>query len=157
MDRYKRIFFEYLSKEISGKLPEGDYWFGDPCYVMKEDVYHNQWGLKDFEDGIYNFEGGHFAVARTFYGDGSYSGTNGKIYHVDAGCLCLMSTNLIDPEKHSKISSGTLVKGPVDFNFSNGVFIVESLNEKFTVDTEGSDEEDEDEEEYNDEPEYDEE
>jgi hypothetical protein len=68
-----------------------------------------------------------------------------------------MSTNLIDPEKHSKISSGTLVKGPVDFNFSNGVFIVESLNEKFTVDTEGSDEEDEDEEEYNDEPEYDEE
>lgn len=77
-------------------LKEGLYWVGDPCYVLKE---NNGWDWGDILEQTKFFGGdqpceikgkkGSYQVCvyGTAYGDGSYSGSDGKEYSVDAGLI----------------------------------------------------------------------
>lgn len=91
--------FQYHKDVLDCKLPPGEYYVGDICYVLDHNVYDDIWGTKfKFEDGKYtiNYDGYHgvFAVASTAHGDGTYRGSNGKYFDVDAGVIGIVSRSL---------------------------------------------------------------
>ena len=88
--------------------PNGFY-FGDPCYALKEDLYREwiNWGeeRKKSEgrwcnDGKFVFDGKEIMVVdSTAYGDGCYCGSE-MSYGVDAGCLAVIPLEFCDPSKN---------------------------------------------------------
>lgn len=75
-------------------FPPGQYYIGDPCYVIQEwdefcDTYFTTGG------GELTFHGQSIFVDNTTYGDGTYEGTDGHSYSVDAGLLGIIPTSLI--------------------------------------------------------------
>ena len=87
--------------------PNGFY-FGDPCYALKEDLYDKwcEWGCERertegryCNDGKFVYEGKEIMlVDSTAYGDGCYPGSS-MSYGVDAGCLALIPLEFCDEEK----------------------------------------------------------
>lgn len=75
-------------------LPAGRYYIGDICYVLDDEVYYGVWDNAGFAEGLYEANGGIFAVAMTAHGDGCYSDSNGNCYGVDAGNIGIVSENL---------------------------------------------------------------
>jgi len=94
-------------------LPDGDYWIGDPCYVLghMNDV---DWrdllketgmlGLEDLEGqtyprnkqhGVFKLGGHLIAVSSTAYGDGCYQDQEFNRYPVDAGMLSAIPMDFI--------------------------------------------------------------
>lgn len=88
------------------------FYFGDPCYVMSEEDYHE---LLDqmFDDkstervGKFTVDGHELIVDNTAYGDGTYSGWNDS-YPVDAGMLGVIPLELV--KKLNPISMGWFCK-----------------------------------------------
>jgi hypothetical protein len=77
-------------------LPPGQYYLGDPCYVLDDETYRSHWGRqRGYAQGCYIVNGGLFAVGSTYQGDGRYEGSNGAQYGVDSGCLALVSMSLV--------------------------------------------------------------
>lgn len=73
-------------------LPAGDYYVGDPCYVLDDDQF-DQWvpGLR--RSGRHHVglvDGSTVVGISTAYGDGSYRGSDGFDYDVDSGMLGLV-------------------------------------------------------------------
>lgn len=78
----------------------GKIYIGDPCYVMKDAVYHGVWGDQyNFDDGEFDHNGVKFAIGGTAYGDGYYSGSDGTSFPVDAGVIGAVPSELLDEEK----------------------------------------------------------
>lgn len=88
------------------------FYIGDPCYVLKEDIYDNVWGGNNYADGVYTDPdtGLQFAVVSTVIGDGYYAGrfftstsmgTRKNYYEfpVDAGAIAIIPVELCDIEK----------------------------------------------------------
>jgi hypothetical protein len=72
-----------MSKE---KLPAGNYYIGDPCYVISDwDSFCQTWFNE--EPGIFDFDGYDVCVFNTQYGDGSYKTNDGSWLPVDAGLI----------------------------------------------------------------------
>lgn len=81
----------------------GKIYIGDICYALDRDYYTKVWGDEHgFENGKFavtdvknmNDDYFHFAVHGTCYGDGTYDGSDGKKYSVDAGVLGLVPQEL---------------------------------------------------------------
>ena len=75
-------------KSFKAEFKAGTYFIGDPCYVLRDDLY-DKWGTdNNYSDGNY----GYFAVGSTAYGDGIYEDiASGKNYFVDAGILGIVN------------------------------------------------------------------
>lgn len=74
-------------------LPAGDYFIGDPCYVIPDDIWSEIHGSTYGEvmtDGI------RWVINSTHSGDGVYKGSNGYSYSVDAGTLGMVPASLCD-------------------------------------------------------------
>ena len=71
-------------KSFRAEFGAGTYFIGDPCYVLKDELY-DEWGNEsDYADGDYEY----FAVGSTCYGDGVYYDEYSKSeFGVDAGIL----------------------------------------------------------------------
>jgi len=95
----KKAFSETFTKP-------GRYYFGDICYIMKEDLYYELWGnTYNFDDGSFVVPsiGERFAVGGTAYGDGSYLDfKREKSYEVDAWVLGIVPESMWDKEKYSE-------------------------------------------------------
>lgn len=84
-------------------LPPGRYFLGDPCYTAgKDDTAWQQWVDVAFASGdnasvlggTYN---GHPVIAAgTAYGDGTYMGSDGVNYSVDAGIIGVVPEAVIN-------------------------------------------------------------
>lgn len=100
-------------------LPAGRYYIGDLCYALKKSVYDSVFGDNAYRGGYYNTKDGFFFVDRTAYGDGSFKGSNGYEYGVDAGIIGIASMGVCNPEK--EVYGGTLhtFTEPVECNFRN--------------------------------------
>ena len=104
------------------KLPAGKYYIGDPCYVIAED----RWS--DFCDASYppgagvnargiavtEFDGHPMYAHGTAYGDGSYLGSDGVSYGVDAGMLSVVPIALVSDMSEAK-RLGSIVTFNHDF------------------------------------------
>lgn len=94
--------------------PNGFY-FGNPCYALKEDLYQEwiNWGDEREKtegrwcnDGKFVHEGKEIMlVDSTAYGDGCYPG-NHTNYGVDAGCLAVIPLEFCDEDKNFRDDSG---------------------------------------------------
>jgi hypothetical protein len=116
-------------------LPAGRYYIGDICYAMKESVYNEVFGDKLYANGHYTTEDGVFVVSGTAYGDGSYKGTNGFEYGVDAGIIGIASMGVCNAE--AELYGGTLhtFTEPVKCNFKYGIFNFTSGDWNLEIDT----------------------
>lgn len=106
------------------KLPAGEYYIGDPCYVFEGKTWDQILEETDsFQSGdIQHFNGFDLWAASTQWGDGTYCDQNGIEYPVDSGLLGIIPLGLIDnPEG---LEHGTVIKFPKDVtvDFDNGMF-----------------------------------
>ena len=76
-------------------LPPGEYWIGDPCYVISNDHWHDFIRAIDEDTGNADYEGHRAAVYHTQFGDGSYADNRGRTYGVDSGQLAAVPVSLI--------------------------------------------------------------
>jgi hypothetical protein len=139
----KQRNWNFETVRTKSQIPPGKYYVGDICYALDETVYDRVFGGQNYESGCYTCEDGFFMVSSTAYGDGSYKGTNGKSYDVDAGVIGIISEKLID--QHSGSLCGGHIhtfKHPIDVSFKAGIFKFSSPGHSFTIDTLGGDDED---------------
>jgi hypothetical protein len=82
---------------INVTFPAGEYYIGDLCYVLGDNVYDNIFGGTGYEPGVYEEKdtGRVFAVNSTAYGDGCYRGDDGNEFCVDAGIIGICSKSLM--------------------------------------------------------------
>ena len=132
-------------KELTYTAPAGTYYIGDLCYALHEDIYDNVFGGRAYESGFYSKGPSFFMVDNTAYGDGSYEGSDGYPYAVDAGIIGICSADLIDPNNRS-VSGGKIhsFKEPVEVRFKGGVFYFTSGYTHLTINTQGEEYDDED-------------
>ena len=80
-------------------LPAGEYYMGDPCYVIDEDLWDKFCDVYFQGEGVFEFEGHQVFAVSTAYGDGSYTDNLGNEYGVDAGMIGLIPLALCVREK----------------------------------------------------------
>lgn len=71
------------------KLKAGEYFIGDPCYVVKDELW-GEYCDKSFEfqvGGVFTIQGAEVFYSSTMYGDGCYYDDNWNDYPVDAGII----------------------------------------------------------------------
>lgn len=126
--------------EITAEIrSEKGFYIGDICYVLGERLYHGVWGDKyGFNDGTFTDPetGLQVAVAGTAYGDGTYTGSDGTEYPVDAGNIGLVPLELVGDE--SGLEEGKVVHAPgtATFQAEDGVFEINLPDgQTITIDT----------------------
>jgi len=115
-------------KHGNNPIPEGEYYFGDPCYVVPRDKWSELISLI-YSDGVADFndkenmravevDDDKFYMFGTLYGDGEYplysTDSETVFLPVDSGTLSIIPMNLIkkwQAEEKAK-NMGTFVKLP---------------------------------------------
>ena len=118
--------------------PAGEYYIGDLCYVLGDDVYDTIFGgLGGYDSGLYKEKGttNFFLVDNTAYGDGLYHANDGKEFGVDAGIIGIC------PKATCKKNDGggqfyTFAE-PVKCKFGGGKFEFRSGYIHLVIDTAG--------------------
>lgn len=114
------------------KLPAGKYYVGDPCYCFKDNWMRllNASNYFDFRKKTPHeelhgraghaiiFDGHPVAAFDTQYGDGSYKGSDGFCYGVDAGLIGVVGEALIERPMKEVQRLGTMVTFDRDFTVS---------------------------------------
>lgn len=120
-------------------LPAGEYYIGDPCYVLHEEwteicdnfFFADKTNPYSCAQGEYTFvDGRRTFVGNTAYGDGTYSDNIGNTYGVDAGCLGIILLEDIDqtnPENYIRGGNIHTFDKPFIANVLNGVFTFGSI------------------------------
>ena len=89
-------------------VPAGKYWLGDPCYVIKDEMWIDWLESCDYENQkhlIGKTPDGYFAIGfNTAHGDGVYQDQFGNDYGVDAGLIGLVAYG------HNPFANNVLVK-----------------------------------------------
>jgi hypothetical protein len=127
-------------KTLRFEAPPGTYYIGDICYALGDKVYDRVFGGMDYESGLYiqrdtnNF----FLVDNTAFGDGCYTGSDGKEYGVDAGIIGIVPESCIEKD----CNGGHLhtFTQHVICSFRNGIFTFHSGSKYLEIDTGGSEE-----------------
>jgi hypothetical protein len=106
-----------------------------PHISVKDEIYHGIFGGNGYTSCYYTTKEGCFLVNGTAFGDGSYKGTNGFDYGVDAGIIGIASLSVCNSEKD--IYGGTVhtFTEPVKCKFQHGVFEFTSDSWYLTIDT----------------------
>lgn len=106
---------------------EKGFYFGDPCYVLDDELYYGVWGnVYEFQDcSVRDPKTGlHFSVAGTYMGDGTYGGSNGRYFSVDSGTLALIPLEMIHKELDDESDYTVSCCGEAVFKANDGVFRV---------------------------------
>lgn len=79
-------------------MPAGEYYIGDPCYVIDNDLWDEFCDAtfamkKDY--GVFEFKGYKCFVSSTNYGDGTYTDQMHRKYPVDAGIIGAIPIGLV--------------------------------------------------------------
>lgn len=76
-------------------VPAGEYWLGDPCYAVPDELWDSLLESSDFFNLPVGLAGKHKVLAfGTAYGDGMYRDQLGNMYPVDAGLIGLVPVEL---------------------------------------------------------------
>ena len=76
-------------------LPPGEYWIGDPCYVIPRPDWNQFLDDIDPETRYTQHRGQTSVVFDTYRGDGSYQDQNGRQYSVDSGIIAAVPVELV--------------------------------------------------------------
>jgi hypothetical protein len=128
------------ANDVRTTLPPGEYYIGDLCYVLGDDIYDTIFGGNGYSDGVYEEKGTGrvFAVAGTAYGDGAYPGSDGNLFGVDAGIIGICSKSLMAKND----GGGHMYTFPTPFScrFSRGRFrFASGTPQSLVIDTTGDD------------------
>lgn len=130
-----RIGSFMLNEEIKS-LPSGNYFIGDPCYIVKDELWNDfcTETFKNDDGGYFMFKGVKMFFSGTKYGDGCYSDEHGNTYGVDAGIIgaTLLDDRIIDKENLGGLSRlGLVVEITKDFTCEavneEGYILIERL------------------------------
>ena len=101
----------------------------DPCYVLSDSVYYDFWEKKkNFAEGVFDYEGSSFAIARTVYGDGVYYDNHAHKYPVDAGVIALIPLELVSDKSGLEFGTVFNTPGEAEFKSEDGVFDITFSN-----------------------------
>ena len=100
-------------------LPAGEYYIGDLCYVLGDEIYDNIFGGAEYKTGIYEEKGTGrtFLVTRT-WGDGNYRGSDGNDFIIDSSSIGICSASLM--AKNDGGGHTYTFSTPVKCNFRGG-------------------------------------
>lgn len=121
------------NKIISGSE---EFYIGDPCYVLGDNIYSDIWGDKfGYCNGKIDCGNGQaFLVHGTAYGDGSYDDDDFNSYGVDSGTLAVIPVELC--EKLDNLSWGRVVSGKeATLEYDNGKFFITVDKKEIVIDT----------------------
>ena len=116
------------------KLPAGKYYIGDPCYVLaSDDPDDKRWGnfckeLWKHGHSLEEFEDIPMFAAGTAYGDGSFEGSDGFWYGVDAGLIGIVPLSLCTDKKRlarakkSELGRFVTFKKDILIDYLDGIF-----------------------------------
>jgi hypothetical protein len=97
------------------QMPAGVYYIGDLCYVMSDrwdevvDLMFPGDARSATNGDLTLADGTRFVSFSTAYGDGSYQGTNGKEYSVDAGLIgCILVSDCVDLDEAEAARLGSV-------------------------------------------------
>lgn len=120
------------------KLPAGEYWIGDPCYVIGND--NDDWGLildevgyfglyesEGWDNGLFEHKGKPCWAHGTAYGDGSYDLIDAKGKYlgtlgVDAGLLSVVPVHVIDSDNATHAGVYVTFKDDFTCSYVDGKF-----------------------------------
>lgn len=130
------------------KMKAGTYYVGDPCYVYGKD--HKEW-MNFLEDGVwkvddepFNYKGCTCFSGSTKWGDGSYYGSDGFTYPVDAGMIGAIPVEMADRPYRPDLSKIVTFEEDFDCYVKDGVIVIGHIR----IDTDPDDEEDDYEDAY---------
>lgn len=112
-----------FNKKTSVVLPAGEYYIGDLCYALKHNLYDTVFGPR-YELGHYwTFRPNEAFMVGGYIDDGSYRGSDRKVFEVDAGIIGIASMATLDPAK-APYSGGHMYtfKSPIHVRFHNNKF-----------------------------------
>ena len=134
-----------MTRNASFTVPAGTYYLGDPCYAVPEEMW-DEYCEKSYPDNINHvpvvtFDTGETVyVFSTCYGDGCYRGSDGYEYGVDAGIIGLVPEALARREGCWDLGTKIVLDRPTDCVSINGDMDFGVV----TINTSGSDEDEED-------------
>lgn len=122
----------------------GEYYLGDPSFVINEKLYYDVYGEE------YNFDSGKFDLTKkedfiivhsTHNGDGVFEDTKKRKYKVESGLIGLVPIKLINNLENAK-KYGKIYNFPnkIKFIYDNGVFFIKSGNFIIEINTINEDE-----------------
>ena len=87
-------------------LPAGQYYIGDPCYVIGTKEHRDWIAILDktnyFDGNVYELDGRKVWAHGTAHGDGCYTDNLGNAYGVDAGLIGAIPVELVDDVEEAK-------------------------------------------------------
>lgn len=115
-------------------FPPGEYYIGDPCYVLKGDDAWDQYIEQKYADGndapkqLIEFEGHMVFADYTQFGDGTFYDDRGCKYDVDSGTIgCVPTALLMTDERKAAVmempDSIVVFMTPFEPRCEDGVFI----------------------------------
>ena len=116
--------FNKINTKKVYSFPPGNYYIGDICYVLDDVIYDTVFGGSAYESGLYSSTNGQFLVSNTYAGDGTYTGSDGFDYMVDAGIIGIVSSALISKDT----IGGKIYDFPkgVHVTMKDGIFIFQA-------------------------------
>jgi hypothetical protein len=114
------------------KLAAGEYYIGDPCYILDEDQYdvlltETQFFMQGSVDrGGVMFDkvtGKYFSVFSTKYGDGCYRGNNGFTYGVDAGCISCIPVEMVSEPRYDTDVTAVQFDRDFEVRYDDGLIV----------------------------------
>jgi hypothetical protein len=122
---------------VSGRIytfPAGVYYVGDPCFIMKEEMYEVIACQTDYMDGLYAQDKYRMLLGRTHRENGTYSGSDAFDYTVDSGMIGIISMSLADGDvgdlaKMHKFLTDAYIK------IEGGVFTITCGSSVVVIDT----------------------
>lgn len=114
------------------KLAAGEYYIGDPCYILHEDQYDTLLDETDFfmlgsvDRGGIMFDkatGKYFSVLGTKYGDGCYRGNNGFNYGVDAGCIACIPVEMVSEPRYVEEVTAVNFNRDFEVRYEDGLIV----------------------------------
>jgi hypothetical protein len=124
--------------------PPGEYYIGDLCYAVGDDVYDTIFGgLGGYDSGLYKEKGTtrFFLVDNTAHGDGLYHANDGKEFGVDAGIIGICPKVLC--KKDGSGGQFYTFTEPVKCRFHGGKFEFRSGYIHLVIGTRGCEEDEE--------------
>jgi len=141
-----------FEEKVPGKtyvLPAGVYYVGDPCFIIKEEIYESVIGSTGYSEGIYLLEKSGILIGRisddgAVGGSDTFKGSDGFEYLVDSGVIAIVSMSLADGDvgelaKMHKFTTEAYV------TIENGIFTITSGMTTVIIDTNKEEEEEEEE------------
>ena len=159
-----RLFANSLRKQIMNtpetaydpdtKLPPGQYWIGDLCYVIQDQTKWDEvCTLITNDDGrdnnrrVYTLKDGtRFMFCSTAYGDGVYYDQYYNRYGVDAGLIGMIALSDIDNHPENNIALGHIhtFDEPTWCSYINGMIRFGSRDKLLLIDTDPKEDEEND-------------